>query len=94
YSYQVQFRHVIVFAVMMVQLSFYCVPANYVADEALTIAEAAYFSKWYLSSFPSLKAPLLLMIENSQKEIIIKAGGIITINADTVVKVVIGILYI
>ncbi|KAF2887526.1 hypothetical protein ILUMI_18647, partial [Ignelater luminosus] len=52
---------------------------------ALAVSDAAYFSKWYSNNSPSLKAPLLLMIQNSQHGITIKAGGLIIINAETVV---------
>ncbi|KAF2887313.1 hypothetical protein ILUMI_18860, partial [Ignelater luminosus] len=53
---------------------------------ALAISDAVYFSNWYSQNFPSLKAPLLLMIQNSQAGVIIRAGDLITINAETVMK--------
>ncbi|KAF2886304.1 hypothetical protein ILUMI_19869, partial [Ignelater luminosus] len=86
HSYQNQLRHASLFAVVVIQLSFFCIPANYIADKALAVSDAIYFSKWYYNNFPSLKVPLLLMIQSSQNGIIIKAGGLITINAETVVK--------
>ncbi|KAF2890116.1 hypothetical protein ILUMI_16057, partial [Ignelater luminosus] len=86
YSFQFQVMNTIKICFLTTQLAFYCIPASYIADEALTVSNAIYFSKWYLNNFPSLKAPLLLMIQNSQNEIIIKAGGLITFNAETVVK--------
>ncbi|KAF2890787.1 hypothetical protein ILUMI_15386, partial [Ignelater luminosus] len=55
--------------------------------KALAVSDAVYFSKWYCHNFPSLKVPLLLMIQSSQNGITIKAGGLITINAGTVMKV-------
>ncbi|KAF2887300.1 hypothetical protein ILUMI_18873 [Ignelater luminosus] len=87
HSYQTQLRHASLFAVVIIQLSFYCIPANYIADKALAISDAVYFSKWYHHNFPSLKSPLLLMIQSSQNGITIKAGGLITLNAETVMKV-------
>ncbi|KAF2888772.1 hypothetical protein ILUMI_17402 [Ignelater luminosus] len=71
----------------MAELAFYCIPASHVADEAFKVSNAVYFSKWYLNSFPSLKAPLLLMHQNSQTKVVLKVGNIVTFNADTVVKV-------
>ncbi|KAF2899590.1 hypothetical protein ILUMI_06586 [Ignelater luminosus] len=53
---------------------------------AMAVADAVYFSNWY-SQHPSLRVPLLLIIQNSQKEITIKGGGLVTINAETVVNV-------
>ncbi|KAF2892631.1 hypothetical protein ILUMI_13541, partial [Ignelater luminosus] len=53
---------------------------------AMAISDALYFSNWYDQHFPSLKVPLLLMIQNSQNEITIKGGGLVTINAGTVVN--------
>ncbi|KAF2890185.1 hypothetical protein ILUMI_15988, partial [Ignelater luminosus] len=54
---------------------------------ALAVSGAVYSSKWYFHEFCCLKATLLLMIQNSQNEITIKAGGLITINAKNIVKV-------
>ncbi|KAF2886742.1 hypothetical protein ILUMI_19431, partial [Ignelater luminosus] len=54
---------------------------------ALAVSDAVYSSKWYFHNFSRLQATLLLMIQNSQNGITIKAGGLITINAETVVKV-------
>ncbi|KAF2886533.1 hypothetical protein ILUMI_19640, partial [Ignelater luminosus] len=85
-SYKFQLMNANKFCFLIIQLAFYCFPASYIADEALAVSNAVYFSKWHLNNFPSLKAPLLLMIQNSQNEIIIKAGGIITFNAEAVVK--------
>ncbi|KAF2888346.1 hypothetical protein ILUMI_17827 [Ignelater luminosus] len=55
--------------------------------QALAVSDAVYSSKWYSYRFSRLKATLLLMIQNSQNGITIKAGGLVTINADTIVKV-------
>ncbi|KAF2900713.1 hypothetical protein ILUMI_05473, partial [Ignelater luminosus] len=73
---------------LCMQLIFYCIPANYITDEAMAVSNAVYFSKWYSGCFRSMKPPLLLMIQNSQREITIKAGGVITMNAATVVAVI------
>ncbi|KAF2891058.1 hypothetical protein ILUMI_15115, partial [Ignelater luminosus] len=54
---------------------------------ALAVSDAVYSSKWYFHKFSRLKTTLLLMIQNSQNGITIKAGGLVTINADTIVKV-------
>ncbi|KAF2888137.1 hypothetical protein ILUMI_18036, partial [Ignelater luminosus] len=53
---------------------------------AMALSEAVYFSNWYSQNIAHLKVPLLLMIQNSQNEITIKAGDLVTINAGTVVK--------
>ncbi|KAF2886632.1 hypothetical protein ILUMI_19543, partial [Ignelater luminosus] len=54
---------------------------------ALTVACAIYFSKWYSHHFPSLKVPLLLIMQNAQHEITIRAGGLVAINTETFVNV-------
>ncbi|KAF2888875.1 hypothetical protein ILUMI_17298, partial [Ignelater luminosus] len=54
---------------------------------ALAVSDAVYSSKWYVHEFSGLRATLLLMIQNSQNGITIKAGGLVTINAETIVKV-------
>ncbi|KAF2892967.1 hypothetical protein ILUMI_13209, partial [Ignelater luminosus] len=87
HSYQAQVRHAVLFVVFTGRLCFYCLAANYITNEALTVSDAVYSSKWYLHEFSRLKATLLLMIQNSQNGITIKAGGLITINAETIVKV-------
>ncbi|KAF2888558.1 hypothetical protein ILUMI_17615, partial [Ignelater luminosus] len=61
---------------------------------AFKVSNAVYFSKWYLNNFPSLKAPLLLMHQNSQTKVVLKVGNIVTFNADTVVKVIRYVLYV
>ncbi|KAF2900641.1 hypothetical protein ILUMI_05544 [Ignelater luminosus] len=53
----------------------------------MAVSKAAYCSKWYLNCFASSKTPLLLMIQNSQREIITTAGGLIIFNATTVLTV-------
>ncbi|KAF2893707.1 hypothetical protein ILUMI_12467 [Ignelater luminosus] len=70
-SYQTQARHVVVFTFVTLQLAFFCIPANHIANEHI----------------PSLKVPLLLIIQSSQKEITLKAGDLVTINAGTIVNV-------
>ncbi|KAF2887393.1 hypothetical protein ILUMI_18780, partial [Ignelater luminosus] len=81
--FYIQTRHGLVFLFLTLQLAFYCIPTNYIASEALAVSDGIYFSNWYSHYFPSLKTPSLLMIQNSQAEIIIKAGGLITINSQT-----------
>ncbi|KAF2885912.1 hypothetical protein ILUMI_20261, partial [Ignelater luminosus] len=51
---------------------------------ALAVSDAVYSSKWYSNNFSRLQAALLLMIQNSQNGITIKAGGLIVINAETI----------
>ncbi|KAF2892596.1 hypothetical protein ILUMI_13572, partial [Ignelater luminosus] len=85
-SYQTQVRHVILFIFLTLQLAFFCIPANYITNEAMAVSDAAYFSNWYSQHMPSLKVPLLLIIQNSQNEITITAGGLVIINAGTVVN--------
>ncbi|KAF2889996.1 hypothetical protein ILUMI_16177 [Ignelater luminosus] len=85
--YQAQARHVIIFTFVTLQIAFFCIPANHITNEALAVSDAVYFSKWYSQHIPHLKVPLLLMIQNSQNEITIKAGGLATINAGTIVNV-------
>ncbi|KAF2902722.1 hypothetical protein ILUMI_03462, partial [Ignelater luminosus] len=85
-SYQIRARHTFIFVALTLQLSFYCISANYVAEEALTVSNAIYFSKWYLHHFPSLKVPILLMMQNAQRGITIKAGGLVAINIETFVN--------
>ncbi|KAF2888739.1 hypothetical protein ILUMI_17433, partial [Ignelater luminosus] len=53
---------------------------------AIAVSDAVYFSDWYSQHLHSLKVPLLLVIQNSQKEITIKGGGLVTINAGTIVN--------
>ncbi|KAF2902334.1 hypothetical protein ILUMI_03851, partial [Ignelater luminosus] len=83
--YQAQARHAISFAFLTLQLAFFCIPANYITNEAMAVSDAVYFSNWYSQHNPSLKVPLLLIIQNSQNEITIKAGDLVTINAGTIV---------
>ncbi|KAF2887482.1 hypothetical protein ILUMI_18691 [Ignelater luminosus] len=85
-SYQTQVRHLILFTIFFLQLVFFCIPANYVTNEAMAVADAVYFSKWYSQHIFALKVPLLLIIQNSQNEITIKAGDLVTINAGTIVN--------
>ncbi|KAF2886287.1 hypothetical protein ILUMI_19887, partial [Ignelater luminosus] len=85
-SFQNQMRHAIVFVVLTTQLSFYCIPANYIADKALAVSDGIYSSTWYSHYFPFLKVPLVLMIQSAQNGITIKAGGLIIINAQTVLN--------
>ncbi|KAF2893134.1 hypothetical protein ILUMI_13040 [Ignelater luminosus] len=87
HAFENQLRHGFVFVVLTTQLSFYCIPANYIADKALAVSDAIYFSNWYSHYFPSLKVPLPLMIQNAQNGITINAGGLVTINAQTVLNV-------
>ncbi|KAF2896701.1 hypothetical protein ILUMI_09473, partial [Ignelater luminosus] len=84
--YQNSMRHGIIFFALTLQLSFYCIPAHYVADKALEVSTAVYCSNWYSHCVPSLKVPLTLMIQNAQTGITIKAGGLVTFNAQTVVN--------
>ncbi|KAF2885923.1 hypothetical protein ILUMI_20250, partial [Ignelater luminosus] len=85
-SYQTQARHLIVFTFVTLQLAFFCIPANLITDEAMAVSDAVYFSNWYSQHIPSLKVPMLLIMQNSQNEIIIKGGGLVTINAGTIVN--------
>ncbi|KAF2894841.1 hypothetical protein ILUMI_11334, partial [Ignelater luminosus] len=86
HSYQARVRHAVSFVVFSCRLSLYCIPANYIINKALTVSDAVYSSKWYFQEFSRLKATLLLMIQSSQNGITVKAGGLITINAETIVK--------
>ncbi|KAF2886181.1 hypothetical protein ILUMI_19991, partial [Ignelater luminosus] len=83
-SYQIQVRHATVFTIITLQLAFFCIPANYITSEAVAVSDAVYFSNWYSNYFPTLKVPLLLIMQRSQNQITIKAGGIVTINAGTI----------
>ncbi|KAF2888634.1 hypothetical protein ILUMI_17540, partial [Ignelater luminosus] len=85
-SYQNQMRHVIIFSFVTLQLAFFCIPANYITNEAMAVSDAVYFSNWYFQHVPSLKVPLLLIIQSSQNEITIKAGDLVIINAGTIVN--------
>ncbi|KAF2887660.1 hypothetical protein ILUMI_18513, partial [Ignelater luminosus] len=53
---------------------------------AKAISDAIYSSNWYRQHFPSLIQPVLIMIQNSQREITITGGGMIIINARTVLN--------
>ncbi|KAF2898105.1 hypothetical protein ILUMI_08071 [Ignelater luminosus] len=86
-SFQNQARHVTLFVFLTIQLAFFCIPANHITNEAMAVADAAYFSNWYTEHIPLLKVPLMLMIQNSQNEITITAGDLVIINAGTVVNV-------
>ncbi|KAF2891733.1 hypothetical protein ILUMI_14440, partial [Ignelater luminosus] len=85
-SIQITIRHTAYFVTLALQLSFYCIPANYVADEALAVARSIYSSKWYSHHFPSLRVPILLIMQNAQHGITIRAGGLVPINTDTFVN--------
>ncbi|KAF2890683.1 hypothetical protein ILUMI_15490, partial [Ignelater luminosus] len=85
-SYQNQIRHLLVFTFVTLQLAFFCIPANHISNEANALSDAVYFSNWYSQHVPSLKVPLLLIMQNSQNEITIKAGNLVTINAETIVN--------
>ncbi|KAF2886956.1 hypothetical protein ILUMI_19217, partial [Ignelater luminosus] len=52
---------------------------------AMAVSDAIYSSNWYSQDISSLKVPLQLIIQNSQNEITIKAGDLVTINAGTIV---------
>ncbi|KAF2902723.1 hypothetical protein ILUMI_03463, partial [Ignelater luminosus] len=52
---------------------------------ALAVSNAIYCSKWYLYHFP-LKVPILLMMQDAQRGITIKAGGLVAINTETFVN--------
>ncbi|KAF2890318.1 hypothetical protein ILUMI_15855, partial [Ignelater luminosus] len=84
---QVIIRHSMVSGILIAQLIFYCVPANYLTNEAMAISDAIYSSNWYSYYFSTLTKPILLMIQNSQREITITAGGIIIMNPQTVLNV-------
>ncbi|KAF2902336.1 hypothetical protein ILUMI_03853 [Ignelater luminosus] len=86
-SYTMQIRHGAMFACLIISLSFYCIPSNFIATEALAVSDAAYFCNWHIHLFPSMKTPALLMIQNGQNEVTIKAGGLFPMNADTVLNV-------
>ncbi|KAF2888453.1 hypothetical protein ILUMI_17720, partial [Ignelater luminosus] len=85
-SIQITIRHAVLFVTLALQLSFYCIPANHIADEALAVSCAIYSSKWYFHHFPSLKVPLLLIMQNAQHGITIRAGGLVAINTETFVN--------
>ncbi|KAF2892038.1 hypothetical protein ILUMI_14135, partial [Ignelater luminosus] len=53
---------------------------------AVAVSDAVYFSNWYSQHISHLKIPLLLIIQNSQKEITLKAEDLVIINAGTVVN--------
>ncbi|KAF2896288.1 hypothetical protein ILUMI_09886, partial [Ignelater luminosus] len=53
---------------------------------ALAVADAVYFSDWYSQYYPFLRYPVCVMIQNAQEEITIKAGGLIDMNAATVLN--------
>ncbi|KAF2903621.1 hypothetical protein ILUMI_02565, partial [Ignelater luminosus] len=82
--YQTKVRHALCFFITTLQLCFYCIPANYIADQASEVANAVYFSNWYSHCFPSLKV-LMLVMQNAQNGITIEACGLITYNVQTVV---------
>ncbi|KAF2886751.1 hypothetical protein ILUMI_19422, partial [Ignelater luminosus] len=86
HSSQALVRHTASFVIVSIRLCFYGYAANYIENEALAVADGIYSSKWYTHKFPGLKATLLLMIQNSQNVITIKAGGIFIINAETIVN--------
>ncbi|KAF2888326.1 hypothetical protein ILUMI_17847, partial [Ignelater luminosus] len=86
-SFRAQVRHAFSFVVFSCRLCFYCIPANYITNKALAVSDAVYSSKWYFHKFSRLKVTLLLMIQNSLNGITIKACDLITINAETTVKV-------
>ncbi|KAF2895908.1 hypothetical protein ILUMI_10267 [Ignelater luminosus] len=86
-SFQNQLRHAMPFIFITLQLVFFCSAASYITDEAMAVSDALYFSNWYSQLFPSLKVPLLLILQNCQKEVTIKAGGLVTFNAETTIKV-------
>ncbi|KAF2885911.1 hypothetical protein ILUMI_20262 [Ignelater luminosus] len=87
HNYQAQVRHAASFLLVSCRLCFYCTAANFIGNEALAVSNAVYSSKWYVHEFSGLRATLLLMIQNSQNGITIKAGGLVIINAETIVKV-------
>ncbi|KAF2894829.1 hypothetical protein ILUMI_11352 [Ignelater luminosus] len=86
-NFQQQIKHAVTFIGVLMQLSFYCIPANYIAREALAVADAIYFSDWYSQYYPFLRYPVCVMIQNAQQEITIKASGLINMNAATVLNV-------
>ncbi|KAF2885978.1 hypothetical protein ILUMI_20195, partial [Ignelater luminosus] len=86
HSYQNKVRHVILFICVTLELAFVCIPANYITSEAMAVSDAVYYSNWYSHHCPSLKVPLLLIMQRSQNEITLKGGGLVTINAGTVVN--------
>ncbi|KAF2892601.1 hypothetical protein ILUMI_13577, partial [Ignelater luminosus] len=62
-------------------------PSELITNEPMAVADAVYFSSWYSHHLPSLKVPLLLIMQRSQKEITITGEGLVTLNAGTIVKV-------
>ncbi|KAF2886540.1 hypothetical protein ILUMI_19633 [Ignelater luminosus] len=61
--------------------------ANVKNQQALAVADAVYFSNWYSQYFPSLKIPVCFMIQNAQREVTIKASGLVIMDATTVLNI-------
>ncbi|KAF2904784.1 hypothetical protein ILUMI_01395, partial [Ignelater luminosus] len=80
-------RHFLETIVQILQLSFFCIAADYTVNEALMVSDAIYNSKWYSKYSHNNRALLLLVMQRSQKCDPFTAGGLFMIDSKTLITV-------
>nr|AKC58556.1 odorant receptor 21 [Anomala corpulenta] len=65
----------------------YCVAGQVISDQTLSVADAAYASKWWIKAQPQLRRMILLMILRSQRPEEMTAGGVFALNLETFVAI-------
>ncbi|KAK9737134.1 7tm Odorant receptor [Popillia japonica] len=56
-------------------------------NKSLSVADAAYASKWWIKSQPKLRKMILLIILRSQRPVEMTAGGVLVLNFETFVAI-------
>nr|QNH68052.1 odorant receptor 28 [Apriona germarii] len=71
---------------MLWQLGTYCILGQKVLDSSDTITEACYMSKWYSCSL-EFKKNLLVIMNRTNKPVILLAGGVFPLNLNTMMNI-------
>nr|AKC58553.1 odorant receptor 18 [Anomala corpulenta] len=65
----------------------YCIVGQIISDQTLSVADAAYDSKWFATKSLGLRKAICLVIQRSQRSTQLAAGGIFNLNLETFVAV-------
>ncbi|KAK9737164.1 7tm Odorant receptor [Popillia japonica] len=72
---------------VFIQNFIYCAAGQVITDQSLSVADAAYASKWWVKSQPKLRKMILLIILSSQRPVEMTAGGFFVLNFETFVAI-------
>ncbi|KAK9737133.1 7tm Odorant receptor [Popillia japonica] len=72
---------------VLIQILIFCVAGQVITDQSLSVADAAYASKWWVKFQPKLRKTILLIILRSQRPVEMTAGGVFALNFETFVAI-------